>query len=215
MIAACFCGHVAALHHPEGCKLCHGCKGFRDATSEHTAELYDLAETGLRMAKKDLERSGQVLPIFIYRLPDGAMKQHEIPGEYGNLMNYGKAKDAIFGFFREGRIKANATATIFITDAWMGRSTPKGMGLPDWEYEALTKTHGVEDLAEMGLVEKTECASVCAQTEKWVVLLSQAYDRFEKRRQIIWREVTLLQFPQSTFVGRQKMFGCLRPENLS
>lgn len=69
MTRACKCSHFEEDHAGGDRRLCAWCGGFQDATSEHTSDLLDLAETGLKIAARDLEKTSQIKMLFIFRLP--------------------------------------------------------------------------------------------------------------------------------------------------
>lgn len=200
----CQCGHERVAHRP-GCRYCDWCGEFRKG--EFSEELFRLAEIGLAMAKRDLQRTGGVKPLFIFRLPDGKTTQLALPEYLADVMNDGGAKDMIFDFMRRRRIKLQATATVFVTDSWRGEVSAKEHKQAD--ITELLSRHGFDGLVKLGIIKPVEAATVSVQTEEWSLTLSQTYERHETTRSIKWLEVSLMQYPQKDIDGRTKMFGSL------
>jgi hypothetical protein len=192
---------------------CPWCERFRDATTEWTEELRRLAEIGLAMLKKDLERSGHINPFFVLRHKDGGLEQLNVPEKYADLMNSGSAKTTIFGFVRSWVREFGITAVVIGTDAWFSRSTPQARGLSQEEFDRIVREEGSENAEKRGLVVRKEAAVVNVQTTLRVMSLSQVYERLG-RRDIVFREISQIEAPIDNFVGRQKMFGKMDSEDL-
>lgn len=130
-------------------------------------------------------------------------------------MNHGEAKDAIFGMIRSLARARGATATIFAVEAWFGKQTDKGRALPPKEFRQRTRERAFETAVRDGLVERSEAIVVTVQTPTHVMMVHQEFERDEKRRRIHYGERHESIGPTESFVGRQKMFGDMREENLS
>ena len=212
MIPACHCAHLENAH-TGGCQHC-ACERFEDATGPHTAHLRDIADTGLVIAKKDLERIGTVTPFFVL-YAGGESHQINIPERFTQLMNDGHAKDMIFGFLRQAVQKTEATAVVIVTDGWFGKPTAKAMAMGEKEASEAMEGQSLDNAEEAGLVERLEALLITVQTPERCLTLAQAYERDHRRQKIKYLEVHILECDINHFAGRQKMFGDLRPENIT
>lgn len=212
MIRACQCAHLEEAHSPTGCMHCP-CNGFQDATTEFTRELYDLASTGLAILKRELERKGHIKPFFILRHTNGKLDQFDVPDPLAKLFNSDDAKTRIFGVVRDWVRIHDINAVIIATDAWQSHSTPKAMNLSFEFFARLVRDLGTEECEKRGLVVRREACVVSVQTPERAMSLSQVYERLG-RREIVFREITQIESVIDKFVGRQKMFGRLHPEDI-
>jgi hypothetical protein len=192
---------------------CSLCEGFRDATSQWTEELRSLAETGLTIIKKDLERTGSANPFFVLRHEDARLEQLNVPEALADLFNNGSAKSRIYGWVRDYVRMHAINAVIMGADAWLSRSTPKAEDLSQEEFDRIVREEGAEECEKRGLVVRQEVVMVNVQTPARVLSLSQVYERLG-RRSIIFREICQIESPIDKFTGRQKMFGRLNPEDI-
>ena len=143
--------------------------------------------------------------LEIAPLPEGA----------AYLLDIGEAKDKLFGGVRAivHRPGSDVDAVFFATDMWMARATPLGMKNAKELRGNKHVDRGFEKLVKMGWMERCECLMVTAQTEQEVLILRAVYKRNGARME--FEEPEEFVFPQAGFSGRQKMWGDLRPENLS
>jgi hypothetical protein len=216
-VAACRCGHFNDAHESDArrCAYCL-CEAFDSSASQYTDELRSLADIALRMAERDLEQSGNVRLVIALRLPNGSIDNLPLPDRAGELMNYGEAKDILFGGLRDYAASVGATAVIIGTEAWVGRTTEKGRVLlqasPD-EYKRMTRQAGFQDAVDAGLVERREAVVITVETPERCMILTHVFERTLERK-IVWHERTQIEARQSEFAGRQKMFGDCSEENL-
>jgi hypothetical protein len=215
MIPSCICTHLKTEHPGGGCMhLWCACEQFNDATSEHTAFLRDLAETGLAIARRDLERTGSVMPFFVLRDQNGNSHQLNVPEKFKELMNHGPSKDKLFGFVRNIAQTMPAAAVVIVTDGWFGKPTAKARAMNQEKLFEATKGQSLDNAVAAGLAERLEALLITVQTPERVLTLAQVYDRDERRRKITYLEMNIMESPIDNFAGRQKMFGDLRAENL-
>jgi hypothetical protein len=208
----CRCTHLEDSHMAGArCSYCH-CDAFRDATTEHTAGLRDLAVHALLIAKKELTRTFQVTPFFVFREPTGILTRFIVPDPA--IMNDGKGKDALFGKVRKIIREDQIEAVMFVSDCWFGKATEKALSMPQEEFLAATRERGFETALAQGLITRSEAITVSVQNPVRAMLVNQLYDRDVARRLITYREVSVMEMAVDEFSGRQKMYGDLREENL-
>src|SRR5262245_23704857 len=130
-----------------------------------TDDLRQAVDLALKMARKDLEGPAKsVTPIFLLRDREGHIAQLPFPAEAARLMNYGEAKNAIFGYVREMIQSQGYTATVFATEAWYGKATEKGLKLDPKVLAEKCREPGFETAIREGLMERSEAVLVSVQT---------------------------------------------------
>jgi len=212
MKRACRCTHLEDAHIAgERCRYCH-CDRFWDATTEHTAELRDLARHALQMAKKELTKTLQVSPFFVLREPDGDLVPFIVADP--RVMNDGPGKDRLFGKVRQIVQEEGIKAVVFVSDCWIGKSTEKGRAMPEAEFKAATRERAFQTALDEGLITRSEALTITVQTPIRTMLVNQLYERVEPQGVIFYHEVSIMEMDVDEFTGRQKMYGDLREENL-
>lgn len=176
-------------------------------------DLRTMAHRVLSEAKQEMEQRGAANHAFIFQRKDGFLKL-EIPEEFGDLMNIGKAKDAIFSHMRQYAQEKEAMGCIFVSEAWMSRATEKGRKLSMKEIMRLHQELGGEELAKRGLMERVEALVITAQSAESVLTLTQPFERDQRLKIVTFGPLIVQEVPQAQFAGRQKMFGDLSPENI-
>jgi hypothetical protein len=178
-------------------------------------ELEGMANRVILSVQETLERGGEW--PFTFMLHHPAIDRWEtlhLPRGTGILMNSGEAKDAIFGFIRQVVQDKGCDAVIFASDTFEAKVTEEGkkhLDTPEWKAAV---DRGFVKLARMGWVRVSESIVVTAQTSADALIIGQGYQRLGSGSIQLgkcnrgWGE-------QKLFKGRQKMFGDLRPENLS
>jgi hypothetical protein len=164
-------------------------------------------------AKNELEKTGDYTTLWRIHY-SGEWHDFPLPAFAAPLMNNGDAKDRIFGFFRLLVEAKQADGVLFGSDTWMGEVTPEGnkhINTPAWRENT---THGFAKLIQLGWIKREEALIITAQSETDILLITQPYRRLSGGR------IQLLQArrnwnTQKTFKGRTKMFGELKPENVS
>jgi hypothetical protein len=184
-------------------------------TDADEKDFAKMTSAAMGLLKAGLGRTGSGTPVFLLRYPDGSIQKMPFPEEYGKLMNHGKAKDAIFATVRSIVRSAGITAVCFGTEAWSGKQTKAGMAVPQKEFLKATRERGFQRAVDMGWVERQECLVVTLQTETMLRTVTQPFER-DDTAHTIWYvgEPRIQDAPQSYLVGRQKMYGDLREENL-
>jgi hypothetical protein len=176
-----------------------------------TDDLITLAELALAEMRRRLVND-ESLPLFMAREPDGQILTIRTPPDCGKLMNDGQAKDAIFGWFRACVKRNGWTAFIFASEAWYSESTPEGIALGEQQLCDLIHDTGMEAVVKAGLMTRSEVVMVSVQTKTRVLMVRQTFTR--ERRRVIFGERDSYETGIDEFVGRQKMYGDLREENL-
>lgn len=211
----CRCSHLEDAHIAgERCRHCH-CEKFLDATTEHTAGLRELALPAMVEAKRVLTATGQVPPLLLFREADGRLSRYEVPESCAAIMDDGHAKDLFFGALRDIVRELKLQAVVIATDGWLGRSTVKAQALPHEEFLKATCERGFAAAVAEGLVERSAAIIVSVQTPERAMMVNQLYKRNDEQQEIQYLEVSLMEMPIDHLRGRQKMYGDLRPENLS
>jgi len=174
-------------------------------------ELELLANRIIAAAKASLELQSEFDPVFMFHGPRGWVFE-PMPPEARVLLNDGKSKRVIFGFFRELVKKMRCDAVLFATDMWEGVMTEEGT--KHYNTAAWKENHdfGFVKLQKLGWVKVREAITITVQTESDVLIVSQAYQRLNDCIQLL--DCKRRWLDQSAFGGRQKMFGDLREENL-
>jgi hypothetical protein len=184
-------------------------------TDADEKDFAKMTSAAMGLLKAELGRTGSGTPVFLVRYPNGDIQKLPFPEEYGKLMNHGKAKDAIFATVRSIVRSAGITAVCFGTEAWFGKQTKAGWAAPQKEFLKAMRERGFQRAVDMGWAERQECLVVTLQTETMLRTVTQPFER-DDRAHTIWYvgEPRLRDGPQSHFMGRQKMYGDLREENL-
>jgi len=176
--------------------------------------LESLTEQALAEARRELEQTGGVTPLFVICLADGTIQKAGLPGKMAEIMNYDKAKERLFEFLR-GLVRSNGiTAVASLIDAYLSKTTPKGVALLNRdraEFERQAKN--TDEAVRNGLFERREALVVTTQDAERVVIVNQFYLRHNNRT-VSFDERTRMEFHQADFKGRMKMYGDLRQENL-
>lgn len=178
-------------------------------------DLRTMSHRLLKEAKRELEQRGAITPAFIVHEKDGTFRKFEMPGKFAELMNSGPAKGAIFGHLRQYIQEHEADGCIFVTDTWMTIANLKAHNLSREEFERIYRERGAEELVKRGVAERIEALCITIQSADFVWTLTQPYGRDERLKLITFGSLDEKKSPQTQFSGRQKMFGDLRPENLS
>lgn len=168
--------------------------------------LRTIVEMALSEARRQMDATGTLEPIFMARLPDGILTRADLPGELGAMMNSGHGKDLLFGVLRMFVAKTGATAFVSVIDTWLGIPTEKQRTMPRAELEAFTRSATLDDYERAGLVRRVEALTVLAQTPTDVVIVSQRYDRVLGAT-VRFGERSVQCVPQENYTGRTKMFG--------
>ena len=203
----CFCSHRELDHAVGMCRYCHICPGFHDGTTEQTAALRELGRAPLEKAIAELRKTGSFQPCFWVQSPDGGMRAFPFTDVVADAMNDGEKKDVIFTLLRMITASVQATATVFLTDSWVGFSTDAGRKLTHEQYKKLSFQQAVD----RGLATRNEAVAVCIQTPEYAMVRSQLYERFATERFVVLRQRMEFETSQAQFGGRQKMFGDLDP----
>jgi hypothetical protein len=180
-----------------------------------TDDLKVLAEAALKVARDDLTGKGAVTPMFMVRTPEGTLEIMRFDGKSGNLFNSGAAKDLLFDAMRQIVAEKGITAVVFATEAWIGKATEKGLALGEKEFHRKTRERAFETAVSEGLVERREAIVVNVQTAEGVLMVQQFFVRDYTTESITYAERLDAEVGANDFFGRQKMYGDLRPENLS
>ena len=179
-------------------------------------DITTLAEMGLSNARRQLEATGHLDVRFAIET-NGRVRWMPMPDHITEGMNDGDFKAALFSLMRRFVQKANATATIFVSDTWYAEPTEKQTRMVREnakEFLRLTETMSFNELIEQGYATRHSAITVVVQTAETVHLLTHLYDRIEDQRRIVWLRREDRAFPQSEFSGRQKMFGITEDTDL-
>lgn len=178
-------------------------------------EMEVQANRVIAAAKDAMESGTEFDPVFMvhhahhwepFKMPDGAQF----------LLNSGRGKDAIFGFFRRLVQEAHADAVLFAMDSWKGVATPEGVkyfDTPEWKR---LNTFGFDKLIQRGWIKRCEAIVLTVQNAEEVLIVTQEYQRLgDVGDQILLTKCERQWLKQDEFTGRSKMFGDLQPANLS
>lgn len=166
-----------------------------------------------------LEDLGGFTPAFYIEAPGKGLIKVPYPQQIEKAlsdggMGSGDFKRQLFDLNRAIVAELGATATVFVSDAWMGKLTKDGEAHLA-EVNA-TVDRGFEELVRRGWVTRTAVILVTGQTVDWVCLMQREYapapGGAARVRWIGEAEVSMA--PQDSFQGRQKMFGDLSSQNL-
>jgi hypothetical protein len=106
------------------------------------------------------------------------------------MIDSARGKDLLFravgGMVRERGLDC----VVFVSEAWLGKSTPKGLALG---YDELNKRagkakKGLTDLVADGLITRSEVIMVTVQTESGTLLIEQPFERDQKQKSIRFGE---------------------------
>lgn len=175
-------------------------------------DLRTLVEQALAEGRRQLSNRGGIDPVFLVRLPDGRIQRADIPAPLNELMNYGEGKSHIFSFVRAWVRQHSATATVFMTDAWVGLPTEKQKQMARENRAELERIVGqpgfnLDEGERLGLMERSEALILNVQTEQDVVIVEQSYTRYQEESRVEFSGRRISRFPQAGFRGRQKMYG--------
>jgi hypothetical protein len=210
MTRACRCQHLERDHRRSKgghgsergeCRECVFCERYRDASTERTAKLREIADAAFRKFEAHFKSTGEMRPFLGMGRIEFGWGLTPLPDNID--MSSGHHKDLLFSRARWLAEQAHADVVIFISDAWMGRSLHRGAWTKEQEDKFRGK--GVEELAEAGLVTKAECIIINVQTRDGWMLVCRFYER--GRSGPIYGAQTQAEGGPDEFEGRQKMFG--------
>lgn len=136
--------------------------------------------------------------------------------KYGDLLSSGEAKDHLFQFWRDRCADPAVEAFACGSEAWGYQENEIGEKFRKSNPRAHRSMidSGFVTLISFGHGERCEMFTVAAQDRERAVLMHRTFVRTDGV--ITWTgEPVTREIPQSDFKGRQKMWGDLRPENLS
>jgi hypothetical protein len=171
-------------------------------------DLEQLTERSLAEARRELEQTGQITPLFLARYPDGSIQKATLPGNMGVLMDSDAGKDLLFAGVRRIVRASGITAVATLVDAWLSRTTPKGLELMQrdrQEFDRQTNQHKCAEAVRNGLMERREAIVVTTQDAEHVVVTNQFYLRGPGT--VTFDEREHHEFPQAQFKGRMKFYG--------
>lgn len=174
-------------------------------TPETLEACRKLARMALDKARRSLEDTGSVAPVFLVEY-DQSIEVFELSGAAGDAMNDGDAKDQLFHILRTFAREVNASAVVISTEAWLGEQTDAGKAFPQEEFQRLAGEPGLQTLVDLGLVTCTEVVMTSVQTREGTLTVALPFTRDEENCLITYgdeREETLR---PDQFKGRQKMF---------
>jgi hypothetical protein len=175
-------------------------------------ELEFQANRIITLGKASLELQSEFSFLALLHRPGYGWKPYRMPAGTEELMNIGKAKREIFGFFRMAVRVNHCDAVLFALDTWKGVTTEEGAkhyGTGEWIRNV---DQGYRKLQQMGWAKVGQALTITVQTEIDVLIVSQIYQRLNDCIQLL--ECKREWYEQKHFGGRQKMFGDLREENL-
>jgi|AmaraimetP72IA01_FD_contig_41_6676878_length_2635_multi_13_in_0_out_0_3 hypothetical protein len=181
-----------------------------EATQKLSDDIKTLAEMALSNARRQLEATGTLDVRVAVQYPGGRLAWLPIPAHLKNIMNDGDQKALFFGIIREFAERTQATAVVFVTDAWFGEPTEKQLQMGRENREELKRlgeSLSFDEFVEQGLATRRSAVLVSVQTAECAHLVSQFYDRIDNQRRIIWGQRQERVIAQADFMGRQKMFG--------
>jgi len=166
-------------------------------------ELDALAERELRIAQEETERTGSPLARFLVFSPEGT----DIIAVDGRIMNSGQAKTELFRSVREAVKLKRAEAVIFVSDIWAGKSVdPEKYRLVQRFEEEFGIALNVEQMHELGIVEKREAIMVAIHTPLKITHITQFYKRFPQEKRIEWQEQDRMDDTVGRFGGKAMFF---------
>ncbi len=147
---------------------------------------------------------------------NGKTEIETLPDQAGSFLSNGRFKDQMFAFWRGKCADPAVEAFACGSEQWGFAANESGARLvrdDPKKYKSLID-HGFTKLVAGGYGEVHETFSVVAQTRTKVVLMNRRFHRVGAR--IEWLgDPVVEETTQDLFGGRQKMWGDLRPENLS
>jgi hypothetical protein len=180
------------------------------------AVLTDLAERALATAQEQMKERGKLDPIILLRDKHGDVFPLPLPGEMGNIMNSGAGKDFLFGAIRSMVKKRALTGVVIVTEAWFGRSTPKGAAMSQEEFTRISaKETGFAAALREGLITRCEIIMISVQTPQGCLMVRQEFERDDDARRVTFGAIERMPMGVDEFRGRQKMFGALREEYIN
>jgi hypothetical protein len=174
-----------------------------------------MTKTIFALMQAEITRKGNATPVILVRYPDGKIERLPFPEKAGALMNFGEAKDVIFGAVRKLVRHAGLTAVAFGAESWFGQTTEAGKAVPEKEFNAATRERGFQTAVDKGWVTREQCFTVILQTETDMRTVTQVFERDDTAHAVYYiGDRQIMTTPQSHFKGRQKMYGDLSEENL-
>jgi hypothetical protein len=146
----------------------------REGEVRMTPEVETIAHKWLEQAKADLKRHGNFHPMVAI-LSESAVDVICIDG---NMMNDRSQKDEVVDMIRERCRKANAYATVFLSDVFFAATTNAGEAKRRAIEQMLGVKLDVEQMEAAGLVVKREAIMIVVQVKgQPEFMIRQAYRR--------------------------------------
>lgn len=155
-------------------------------------------------------------PMTFALRKNGVVEIETLPDKLGPLLSNGSAKDTLFAWWRKRCADPAVEAFACGSETWGFAQNEAGAKFEKEKpstYRAMID-HGFTILSAAGYGEVSEGFHLVAQTRESVIIMTRQFRRIEG--QIQWTDEAFVgEFDQDHFRGRQKMWGDLRPENLS
>jgi hypothetical protein len=165
--------------------------------------LQQLSRDHMREAKREIERTDTLRPLFRAYYENGSHYDFLLPAGTEHILSDGRSKEILFDFLRRHTIDKHVAAWVFLTDVYSSKSTPEGAKHLE-EFDKYQDT-GFETLQKMGWVTVTEALLVLVQDGNDVVTYTQPYSRKPRINWLGPPEEKVMK--QDDFGGRQKMYG--------
>lgn len=154
-------------------------------------------------------------PMTFSLMTNGHIEIETLPEKAAHLLSIGRAKDALFGYWRVRCADDSVAAFACGSEVWGFTPNEAGFELHEKDPDKFKSMldHGFLKLVAAGYGEQSESFNVTAMTRDKVIVMSRRFTRVSGV--ITWTaEPGYSEMPQSTFRGRMKMWGDLREENL-
>lgn len=174
-------------------------------TPETLEACRKLARMALDKARRSLEDTGSVAPVFLVEY-DNSIEVFELHGAAGDALNSGPDKDKLFHILRRFAHEVDATAVVICTEAWLGEQTEAGARISPEEFQKLSMRIGFNGALDLGLITRREVIMTSVQTREGALTVSLPFTRDEENCVVSYGAEREEMLRLDQFAGRQKMF---------
>ena len=169
-------------------------------------DLKKLATVALNRAQESLTRTKSCGVVFLLGFADGSIKVQQVPDAMSELLNTGWGKDVLFEAMRRFGMAENAEAVVFCTECWAGKANPASQGLSREQWIELCRKYDTEELAQQGLIVRSEALQATAQTAEHVVSIVLPFRRDASGSVYSFGDQEIIDTIPADMEGRFKMF---------